>query len=161
MLCLLHSAICKLLRQAFPSPTKTVSGMQDSTSKNPLTWTNSLPPSNVNSTPDDFDTFLSEVLRSELDHTRTTTKSNMSTSVPSSTIEFPSHRSLKIGMSNKEMVTIWYHGTEISLTPDGKTTISKNSPKSTSPNAVFLSWENFPSTNPPKKSGSQRTREKA
>ena len=142
----IQSLINWLCQPKFFSTPKTVSGTAVLTSKPIMTSTTSFPLSDPNGMPESFDTFLSEVLKSAPAPSKTTTKSDMFTSVPSSAIEFPSHRSLKIGTSSKETVIISCHGTEISLTPDGVVTMTRSSPRPTQPNVCFLKWESSQKT---------------
>ena len=102
-----------------------------------------LMPSEQTTNEENSNTSLLEESKSEPEAIKMITKSSTYTLQQSSIIEFPSERSLRIGTSKKETVTIWCHGTEISLTPDGALTISKNSPKWTQGNYVCMKWESY------------------
>lgn len=108
-----------------PSPRKNSSGMQDSTCNPTKTSTSSSNLLDPSGTPESFDTFLSEVLRSAPVPTRTINRSDTFMSPSSSTTLSPSQASSRIGISSKATVTISYLETEICLTPDGEITISK------------------------------------
>ena len=125
---------------------KTASGTQDSTCKQTPILKPLSPPLNLTTNRDGSNISLLEELKSVHDLIKTTTKSVTCMLPQSSTIEFPNALSLKLGTSKKETVIISYHGTVIYLTPDGETTISKSSAKSTKDNVLYLSWENYQKT---------------
>uniref|UniRef100_A0AB74UDS5 Nonstructural protein n=1 Tax=parvo-like hybrid virus TaxID=3367306 RepID=A0AB74UDS5_9VIRU len=119
---------------------KTGNGTDDSTFKTKRTLLDCLLGSETNGIEESLSTSLSEASRLAPEAIRTTTRSSTYTSQQSSTIEFRNDQSLRIGTSKKETVTIWCRGTEISLTPDGKITISRSSPKWTQGDYVCMKW---------------------
>lgn len=123
-----------------PTPSKTDSGMQDSTCNAMKTLKTSKPLLKDTTNLAYCDTSLSEDPRLEPEPTKTITKSVMSMSLQSSTTELVNAQSCNIGISRLETVIILFRGTEICLCPDGAITISKSSPRLMLPTVCYLKW---------------------
>ena len=97
-------------------------------------------------TKDSSNTSSSEEKKSEHEPTKTTTKSNTFMWPQFLTTVSANGQSLDISTSKKATVIISFHETEITLTPDGKITTRKYSPKSIQLNCLSMRTELYPKT---------------